>query len=129
MKGISSIIASILLLIITIGLAGTAYLFISGMLTGIISKTISVLDASCIPFSSTQGNITIILANEGTTNITDSDLVFMVDNQIKNDKFYFSPIPPHSSGVNTSTDGYSLGTYHTLVVASPSNSIRTNVWC
>ncbi len=130
MKGISTIIASILLLVITIGLAGTAYLFISGMLTGSISKTINILDVSCIPVSSTQGKITIILSNDGTMNISDSELIVMVDGSVKSSDFGFSPDPimPHSSAVNTSGSSYNSGV-HTVVVASPSNSIRTTVWC
>jgi len=130
MKGISSIIASILLLIITIGLAGTAYLFISGMLTGSISKTINVLDISCIPVGPNQNKITIILSNVGTMNISDSELIVMVDGANRSPDFDFtpSPIPPHSSAVNTSGSNYTSGV-RTVVVASPSNSVRTTVWC
>jgi FlaG/FlaF family flagellin (archaellin) len=130
MKGISTIIASILLLVITIGLAATAYLFISGMLLQSISKIISILDASCLPFSPTQGNITLILSNDGTMNITDSEIIILIDGQVKSNDFDFNqPTMPHNSVLNTSKSGYSTGTYHTVVVASPSNSVRVNVWC
>jgi hypothetical protein len=132
MKGISTIIASILLLIITIGLAGTAYVFISGLLTSSISKTISVLDVSCNPFTSTKANITIILANDGTVNITDSELIVMIDGTVKSPQFTFNPdpIPARSTAVATSSDTYDMGKIHTVLVASPSNSFRApSVWC
>jgi len=43
-KGVSTIIAAILLLIITISLIGTAYMFITDMLRRKITKTISIMD-------------------------------------------------------------------------------------
>ena len=131
MKGISTIIASILLLIITIGLAGTAYLFISNLLTGTISKTISVLDISCYPSPANgRSNITIILTNDGTVNITNSDLIVMVDGVIKSQQFDFgAPIYPHSTAVATSKDDYTSNAVHTVSVSSPSNSIRVTRSC
>ncbi|MCX6821431.1 MAG: hypothetical protein NTW30_01500 [Candidatus Aenigmarchaeota archaeon] len=132
MKGISTIIASILLLIITIGLAGTAYIFISNLLTGSISKTISVLDVSCYPLPSdnTRSNITIILTNDGTVNIADSDLIVMVDGVVKSQQFDFgAPIYPHSTAVATSKDDYTSNAVHTVSVSSPSNSIRVTRSC
>ncbi len=65
MKGISTIIATILMLMITIALAGTAYLFISGSLTQNI-QGIEVVDEFC------QGGTTAVLTfrNAGTNAIT-----------------------------------------------------------
>ena len=129
-KGISTIIASIILLIITIGLAGTAYVFITGLLTGFYSKVINVLDVSCTPSGvPNMSNITIILSNDGTMNITDSELTVMVDNNIKSDKFAFNTIIPRTTEVATSSEPYQMNKVHIVVVVSPSNSIRTEVWC
>jgi FlaG/FlaF family flagellin (archaellin) len=130
-KGISTIIATIVLLVITIGLAGTAYIFISGLIGKLYSKTINVLDVSCNPFSSNQANITIILSNDGTANITDPELTVMVDGAVKSDKFTFTPSPilPRSTAVATSSDTYEMNKVHTVLVYSPSNSVRTEVWC
>ena len=129
MKGISTIIASILLLIITIALAGTAYLFITNFLTSTISKTINILDISCYPFNSTSSNITIIVSNEGTANITDSELTVMVDNILKSDKFTFNTIAPHGTEVATSTDLYNSNQKHVVSITSPSNSVRQTIFC
>ena len=59
-KGISTIIAVILLLIITISLAGTAYMFIYNMLWRQMSKPISILGASC----NATNSITLLISNE-----------------------------------------------------------------
>lgn len=65
MKGISTVIATILMLMITIGLAGTAYLYISGAFTQQI-QGIEIVDAFCS--GGTQARIT--LRNVGTTDVT-----------------------------------------------------------
>jgi len=72
MKGISTIIASILLVIITISLAGTAYLFIGGVLTGQTSKIIKLLDAKAH---------TIIIQNLGTESISSDEIRVLVDGE------------------------------------------------
>lgn len=61
MKGISTVIATILMLMITIGLAGTAYLYISGAFTQ-QTQGLEVVDEFC------QGGTTatITLKNSGT---------------------------------------------------------------
>jgi len=70
MKGISAVIATILMLMITIALAGTAYLFISGVFTSRTSVVLSVDGTAslCNPSSLTGANGTIILVvkNDGT---------------------------------------------------------------
>jgi flagellin-like protein len=129
MKGISTIIATILLLIITIALAGTAYMFITNFLTMSIAKTINVLDTSCYPFNSTHSNITIIVANEGTANITASDLTVMVDNIRRSVNFDFGTIPPQNTVVATSNNLYASNTKHVVSITSPSNSVRQTMFC
>ena len=133
-KGISAIIATILLLLITIALAGTAYIFTSGMLQGKTDKSISVLDAACTEDSGNPGNyeLTVILANDGTETIdlSDSELTFIVDNTVE--VFALSAgttIDPHTSGVLTSSDADFQPGVHTVVVTSPSNSVQAEAWC
>lgn len=64
MKGVSTIIATILILMITIGLAGTAYLYISAT----FSRQLEGIDVGD-PFCS-AGSVTIPLKNIGLTTIT-----------------------------------------------------------
>ena len=121
-KGISTIIATILLLIITISLTGTAYLFISGMLTGQMSQSISVLGASC---NGTQ--IMIVVSNTGTKNITANQIKIYVNEQYAGT--FGKIIQPHESEVNnTISTGVKDGP-NTILVVSPSNSIRETIWC
>ena len=134
MKAQSTIVAVILLLIITISLAGSAYVFMGGMLTQKISKSISVLDASC-----SNNNMTLVVSNDGTDDIvntaTEKDLKIIVDNNEQSDTFYNPPgddvytIGGHESKVLIDgITGYDSGK-HTIIVTSPSNSIRLMIFC
>ena len=65
MKGISTVIATILMLMITIALAGTAYLYISGAFTQ-QTQGLEVIDSFC-----SGGNaVTITVSNVGTNAIS-----------------------------------------------------------
>ena len=64
-KGISTIIAIILLVIITISLVGTVYMFFSGLLLSSI-QGIKIESISC----NVNGNINIIIRNIGKNPIT-----------------------------------------------------------
>ena len=72
MKGISTIISVILLVVIIITLAGSAYLFFSGMLTGKISKVISIVSA--------EANY-IIVRNDGTDIVVSDDVKITVNGE------------------------------------------------
>jgi hypothetical protein len=87
---------------------------------------INVLDLQC-----KDGRITIIVSNDGTQSIKDSELLVMIDGVIKSDSFNFSPdpIPPHYTAIATSSDIYELDTNHTVIVAGPSNSMKLGVLC
>lgn len=65
MKGISTVIATILMLMITIALAGTAYLYISGAFTQ-QTQGLELIDVFC-----TGGNaVTLSVRNLGTDSIS-----------------------------------------------------------
>lgn len=125
MKGISAVVATILLLLITIGLAATAYFYVSGLLTGKTAKVISLADATC-----SGGTITIVLSNDGTESIADSEIRVLVDNTDQSTGFVFNPltIPSRSTAFATHSLPYATGT-HTLLLISPSNSVRQQVTC
>ncbi len=61
MKGVSEIIATILVLMITIGLAGTAFIYIQSSLTGRAGKSIDVLDVTCA--SGGSGSVSMVIKN------------------------------------------------------------------
>jgi len=64
MKGVSTVIATILMLIITIALAGMAYMYIAGVFSGAI-QGIEVVDSFC-----EGGEVTITIRNIGTSAIS-----------------------------------------------------------
>ena len=70
MKGISTIIASIILVVITIGLISVAYLYMTGLLSGTTANNIQLMDAYCDLVGSNQYNITSMIKNIGTANVT-----------------------------------------------------------
>jgi flagellin-like protein len=65
-KGITPIIAVIILLLITVALAGMAWAFLNNYFVGLTGKTISVVDYSCL----TGGTAQIIIRNSGTDTIS-----------------------------------------------------------
>jgi len=68
MKGISYVVASILMLVITIALSGTAYMYISGVFTATI-QGIEVADAYC-----SLGEVSLSIKNIGSTTIGTLDI-------------------------------------------------------
>ena len=121
MKGISTIIATILMLIITIALAGTAYMFMSGMLMSRISKTISILGASC---NATNG-ITLVISNDGTDTIKEGELKIL-NGTINIANFNAISIEPRNSNITSFQGGPGS---NPVRVVSPSNSVEFPVWC
>jgi flagellin-like protein len=121
MRGISTIIATILMLIITISLTGTAYMFISGMLTSKISKSISIMSGSC----NASNYITLVISNDGTNPIQENDLKIL-NGSINIVNFNKISIQPKNSNI-TSFLGASGS--NPVNVISPSNSFDLPVWC
>ena len=65
MKGVSTIIATILMLMITIALAGMAYVYITGVFTT-QTQGIEIADSYC----GASGAVTFLVRNLGTTDIS-----------------------------------------------------------
>ena len=63
MKGISAVIATILMLMITIAMAGVAYMYISGIFT---AKTGTLVEIDTTATSCTGTTITVYVRNTGT---------------------------------------------------------------
>jgi len=76
-KGISTIIATIILVVITIGLIATAYLYFMGIVT--VGPVVSIASARCGPVPKNSLNVTLTLKNEGTSDWSSGDLTFTWD--------------------------------------------------
>jgi flagellin-like protein len=129
-KGVSAVIATIIILLIVLALAGTAYVYFSGILEGKTGMTISIQDASCNGTA-----LTVVLANDGTRAVTDQNLQIVVNNMDVTTDFVTASgsstytISPQTSEILVDDAGYSVGNEYTLIVTSPSNTVRQVVRC
>ena len=71
-KGISTIIATIMLVVITIGLISTAYLYFAGIVT--VGPVLSIASAYC---DASTKFIYVTLKNEGTASVTTSSITWL----------------------------------------------------
>lgn len=90
MKGISEIIATILMLMITLAISGTAYIFISGAFTQ-QTQGLEVVDAYCQDGSPDVVNL--IVRNLGTSGISTSGMTITQTNPPDDDDPATPPNP------------------------------------
>ena len=130
-KGVSAVIATILMLMITIALAGMAYMYISGIFT---AKTGIVIEIDETATSCSGTTITVYVRNMGTISTTA-------------DKVTISGTKPDGSAITSTTCGASTTTLtaggaavacatvtggagtNTIVVSGPTNTVRGTVYC
>jgi|GEM_PF-1614027 len=131
MKGVSTVIATILMLMITIALAGMAYVYLSGLVPGTMGKMITLTSATC---SNTTGHYYIVVRNQDPrlTMSTDEITVF-IDGIPVSVNWEKGSIPPGGTvrGNITATTQYpaNLGTMHKITVTGPSNSEEKSAFC
>lgn len=120
MKGISAVIAVILMLVITIALAGSAYMFISGIFTSKTAVILSVEDAVCA-----SNGVTVYVRNDGTT--TSGTVTVTVD-----DTWGSNTIASIAAGqignVKIGTASPGAG-YHRVAASTTGASARGQVYC
>jgi len=120
-KGISTIIATIILVVITIGLISTAYLYFSGLISGATRGTIQLLDAYC-----TGTTITIIIQNKGTSTIANP--TWIVDGSTQTDPGGCDDsIAPDGSATCTFTG--TANAINEIRVVGPANAVGGSVMC
>lgn len=120
MKGVSAVIATILMLMITIALAGMAYMYISGVFTARTAVILSITDAECA-----SNGVTVWVRNDGTTTsgtITVTNGTTAVDCTI-------SGLAAGGEG-SCKIGAESMGPgYHTVRVSTTGASARGSVYC
>ena len=72
MKAVTPVISIIVLLLITVALAGAGWSFISGFWEGSLAKQIEVADSFCI-----KGNAKVILKNLGTGTVSTEEMIII----------------------------------------------------
>jgi len=121
MKGVSTVIATILMLMITIGLAGVAASYIFGWFAGETAIVLSVEDSEC-----NANEVTVWIRNEGTE--TSGDVTISFDNI----DMTCSVSGLAGGALGSCTDNtltYTVG-YHTIRASTPgATPARTRVYC
>ena len=116
-KGITPIIAIIVLLLIVVALSGIAYTYISGVLTGQIEESFSIQPSGAFCDRQADGlnNITLIIQNSGTSASISEDSFIVAEVAQPGNATYtmnsadgttqFETIAPQSTGQITTTCG------------------------
>ncbi|MEM5801915.1 MAG: hypothetical protein QXQ18_00820 [Candidatus Aenigmatarchaeota archaeon] len=125
-KGISAVVATLLLLIITIGLTSIVAGYLFGYIGIRTAKSIDVIDAGCTSssyFFSVKNFDTAASINSAT------EITLRVDGTVTSFTCTPATIPPTSTAnCNTATGG-TPGTFHTLRIIGPSNAVEKRVAC
>ncbi|MBU5687784.1 MAG: archaellin/type IV pilin N-terminal domain-containing protein [Candidatus Aenigmatarchaeota archaeon] len=125
-KGISAVIATLLLLVITIGLAMTAYFYINNMVQRSTSKVINIEPGYC-----SNGVITLVITNLGTETIQNGDIKYTLNSGTVNNLNLATgssyPIPPRGTAVATISGA--VAGINNIIILTPSGSIKQQVFC
>jgi len=127
MKAISDIIAILLMLIITIGLAGLAYSYISGVFTSRTAVTLSVDAAGC---SCNTTHVTVAVRNDGTTK-SGQVTVAITDPSGKSASGTISAIDPGTEQfvVITRPSGSTGAMYYSVRATTTGSTATGSVYC
>ncbi len=122
MKGVSAVIATILMLLITIALAGMAYMYISG-LVGPRTRSLALVDAWC-----SSGEVSALIRNDGASSVTTDEQTF-----VSVDESCTEPSKALITASNTTTYKFtSCGTtarYQKWKLIGPGNTVDISVYC
>ena len=135
LKGISAIIATLLILVITLGLAGLAYTYISRIFTS-RTATLSLVDAYCY-----GDKATVIIRNEGTTPISKDSVRLIAVNENCNELNTTNPLTssgqsatfnndfPAGEDISIMFDSCETGRAHVYRLRGPSNAFEISFYC
>jgi flagellin-like protein len=124
MKGISAVIATILMLVITIGLASVAYTYFTGIMRA-RTMTIELVDAYCY-----GGDASWIVRNTGTADISAGSISGVsVDEACTTDPSWSTYTISAGDTITVTATGCSIGRTHVYRMIGPSNAIELSVYC
>lgn len=131
MKGITPVISLIMLMLITVGIVGIAYVWFSGILTGSSEKAIAIPSGGV--YCNLGGLYVMILNLGSTSSITNADIkVFRVDGVDLTPNIVGGFLAPGVAGViyyNYRCGGTCAGASHDVVVGTSANIAQTRVTC
>lgn len=129
-KGISTVIATLLMLVMTIGLAGVAYTYISNTIVTTAARQIDLIDATCK--AGTAYYVTVRNL-DGSITIPTSGILVRVDDSPVVTIAWDTGTLAASGGVGTATvtnpAGGTAGTAHRVKVIGPSNAEQVPAYC
>lgn len=128
MKGISTVIATLLMLVITVALAITAYSYINGLFTSQTTKNTELVDSGCNPG---VAYFLTVRSLDNFNNISTSSFTVRVDNSpatvVWNDFNGLLTTGNQTSGtIVCSSPGCAAGTFHTIRFVGPSGQPASN---
>jgi flagellin-like protein len=135
MKGVSAVIATILMLMIVIALAGMAYMYLIGMFTSRTGKTIDVTDAGCRAGAVAPGYYVSIKNLDVTTPINTSvDLTVRIDGTLTafsgTCAMSYLQIPAGGTvNCDINIAGGAAGSFHKVRIIGPANTAEEPANC
>jgi FlaG/FlaF family flagellin (archaellin) len=140
MKGISTILAMVLIVIIVVALIGMTYTFAVGLfsstanvtqtqtdtVTKNMGKSVSIVAAKC--YSGAGGNYTFTIRDTGTNAISGTELSAFADGVQLNVGFGAGLTAGQIAQFNSNNFNLAAGT-HTLRVSAPAGEVDTQVTC
>lgn len=127
MKGISEVIATLLMLIIAIGLAGTAYMYISGFFT---AKTAVVLSLDSALSYCNESHIVVGIRNDGTTKASGISVVVYKPDGTRDGTYTNVNVTAGGSvEVPISRNGGDPTGYYRVVISHPSSRAEGVIFC
>lgn len=129
MKGVSTVIATLMMLIITISLAGLAYTYLTGTFSGLTGKGVELISANCVAGSTTY---TLILKSlDQNAAIQSSEVTVLVNNQLANK--VSSPTLPAGGAPQTwtvtATSAPTAGSVNNVKIVGPSGESQKPAAC
>ena len=128
MKGVSTVIATILMLMITIGLAGLAASYFFGWFGGSTARAIS-LDETATSCSGTA--ISVYVRNIGTElmDLDDITVTTTAGSVVCGDGNDDSPLTPGGASLRCDNTATGVAGNNNVVISGPANTIRATVFC
>jgi flagellin-like protein len=127
MKGISAVIATILMLMITIALAGTAYLYITGIFTSRTGVVLSIEQSTC-----PTGGAVVTVRNDGTGVASNVLLTLTGPNGTTTGAGTCPAIATINAGTSNSTTctGRTAGTgLYAITVSGGTSNTQGSIYC
>ena len=128
MKGVSAVIATILMLVITIALAGVAFTFFQNSLTQ-ATTVLNLVDHYSIS-AGASCNIVFVVKNGGANPISISSLVLSpINEDCATDPLLGSGNLDGGGTLALNATGCSTGRYHSYRLRGPSNALELTQIC